>query len=74
MLRRLKSEVDFFIPKKREFVLYCAPQPTQKALYDLMIRRDVKLYVVLSFFLFGFVLFAFCRWSVFFFSCSYILG
>jgi SNF2 family DNA or RNA helicase len=47
MLRRLKNDVDFFIPKKREFVLYCAFQPTQRALYDLIFKRDVNLYVSL---------------------------
>ncbi|RKP14963.1 SNF2 family N-terminal domain-containing protein, partial [Piptocephalis cylindrospora] len=42
LLRRIKSDVETSLPKKREYVLYAPVTPEQRELYDAIVRRDIR--------------------------------
>ncbi|KAI9227477.1 MAG: SNF2 family N-terminal domain-containing protein [Piptocephalis tieghemiana] len=42
LLRRIKSDVESSLPKKREYVLYAPVTPAQRELYDAIVRRDIR--------------------------------
>lgn len=48
LLRRLKTDIDFKIPKKGELVLFSGFTPGQKALYDAIKSRQIRTNVTLS--------------------------
>lgn len=45
VLRRLKSEVNLPLPKKREYVIYCDLSPFQQELYGHLLKGDGKEYL-----------------------------
>ncbi|KAF3917384.1 hypothetical protein ABW21_db0203953 [Orbilia brochopaga] len=46
LLRRLKSDVELSLPKKREYVLYAPLTQTQKELYRRILDRDTETFLV----------------------------
>ncbi|KAI8049215.1 SNF2 family N-terminal domain-containing protein [Syncephalis plumigaleata] len=46
LLRRLKSDVEHMLPKKREYLLYAPLSPEQKELYDAIINRKIREYLI----------------------------
>ncbi|KAK6537587.1 hypothetical protein TWF694_011767 [Orbilia ellipsospora] len=46
LLRRLKSDVELNLPKKREYVLYAPLSQTQKELYRRILERDTEQFLI----------------------------
>ncbi|KAI9308529.1 P-loop containing nucleoside triphosphate hydrolase protein, partial [Cunninghamella echinulata] len=46
LLRRLKTDVEHSLPKKKEYLLYAPLTISQKQLYDAIIKRDVRDYLI----------------------------
>lgn len=46
LLRRLKSDVEHSLPKKKEYLLSCPLTVAQKSLYDAILKRDVRDYLI----------------------------
>ncbi|KAI9487236.1 MAG: SNF2 family N-terminal domain-containing protein [Benjaminiella poitrasii] len=46
LLRRLKTDVEHSLPKKKEYLLYAPLTPAQKNLYDAIIKRDLRDYLI----------------------------
>ncbi|KAK4515509.1 uncharacterized protein ATC70_010459 [Mucor velutinosus] len=46
LLRRLKTDVESSLPKKKEYLLYAPLTQPQKDLYDAIIKRDVRDYLI----------------------------
>lgn len=46
LLRRIKSDVEKFLPPKREYVIYCSLTDSQTTLYQRILDRTVREYVV----------------------------
>lgn len=46
LLRRLKTDVERSLPKKKEYLLYAPLTQPQKSLYDAIIKRDLRDYLI----------------------------
>ncbi|OBZ90380.1 Lymphoid-specific helicase [Choanephora cucurbitarum] len=46
LLRRLKTDVEYALPKKKEYLLYAPLTQPQKNLYDAIIKRDLRDYLI----------------------------
>ncbi|KAF9957033.1 hypothetical protein BGZ72_002225 [Mortierella alpina] len=46
LLRRVKTDVEHSLPKKKEYVLYAPLTPTQKQWYDAAISRDIRNFLI----------------------------
>jgi ATP-dependent DNA helicase len=46
LLRRLKADVEHSLPKKKEYLLYAPLTQPQKNLYDAIIKRDLRDYLI----------------------------
>ncbi|ORE04044.1 hypothetical protein BCV72DRAFT_251502 [Rhizopus microsporus var. microsporus] len=46
LLRRLKTDVEHSLPKKKEYLLYAPLTQPQKNLYDAIIKRDLRDYLL----------------------------
>ncbi|KAG2213535.1 hypothetical protein INT47_009209 [Mucor saturninus] len=46
LLRRLKTDVERSLPKKKEYLLYAPLTQPQKNLYDAIIKRDLRDYLI----------------------------
>lgn len=46
LLRRLKTDVESSLPKKKEYLLYAPLTQPQKDLYDAIIKRDLRDYLI----------------------------
>ncbi|KAI8075510.1 SNF2 family N-terminal domain-containing protein [Thamnidium elegans] len=46
LLRRLKTDVEHSLPKKKEYLLYAPLTQPQKNLYDAIIKRDLRDYLI----------------------------
>ncbi|KAF9989414.1 hypothetical protein BGZ75_006402 [Mortierella antarctica] len=46
LLRRIKTDVEHSLPKKKEYVLYAPLTPTQKQWYDAAISRDIRNFLI----------------------------
>ncbi|GAN03057.1 helicase [Mucor ambiguus] len=46
LLRRLKTDVETSLPKKKEYLLYAPLTQPQKDLYDAIIKRDIRDYLI----------------------------
>ncbi|CAO3643500.1 unnamed protein product [Cunninghamella blakesleeana] len=46
LLRRLKTDVEHSLPKKKEYLLYAPLTLSQKQLYDAILKRDVRDYLI----------------------------
>ncbi|KAI8973716.1 SNF2 family N-terminal domain-containing protein [Mycotypha africana] len=46
LLRRLKTDVEHSLPKKKEYLLYAPLTQPQKDLYDAIINRDLRDYLI----------------------------
>ncbi|KAI9279980.1 SNF2 family N-terminal domain-containing protein [Sporodiniella umbellata] len=46
LLRRLKVDVEHSLPKKKEYLLYAPLTQNQKNLYDAIIKRDLRDYLI----------------------------
>ncbi|KAI8097070.1 SNF2 family N-terminal domain-containing protein [Halteromyces radiatus] len=46
LLRRLKTDVEHSLPKKKEYLLYAPLTVAQKNLYDAIIKRDLRDYLI----------------------------
>lgn len=46
LLRRLKTDVESSLPKKKEYLLYAPLTQPQKDLYDAIIKRDIRDYLI----------------------------
>ncbi|KAI9318639.1 SNF2 family N-terminal domain-containing protein [Dichotomocladium elegans] len=46
LLRRLKSDVEHSLPKKKEYLLYAPLTRSQKNLYDAILKRDIRDYLI----------------------------
>ncbi|KAI8343635.1 SNF2 family N-terminal domain-containing protein [Chlamydoabsidia padenii] len=46
LLRRLKTDVEHSLPKKKEYLLYAPLTMAQKSLYDAILKRDVRDYLI----------------------------
>ncbi|CAO3701422.1 unnamed protein product [Rhizopus stolonifer] len=46
LLRRLKTDVEHSLPKKKENLLYAPLTQPQKDLYDAIIKRDLREYLI----------------------------
>lgn len=46
LLRRLKVDVEKDLPPKKEYLLYAPLTAQQKELYDVIIRRDLRRYLI----------------------------
>ncbi|RCI02341.1 hypothetical protein CU098_009814 [Rhizopus stolonifer] len=46
LLRRLKTDVEYALPKKKEYLLYAPLTQPQKNLYDAIIKRDLREYLI----------------------------
>ncbi|KAI8645899.1 SNF2 family N-terminal domain-containing protein [Parasitella parasitica] len=46
LLRRLKSDVEASLPKKKEYLLYAPLTQPQKDLYDAIIQRNIRDYLI----------------------------
>ncbi|CAO3658263.1 unnamed protein product [Rhizopus stolonifer] len=46
LLRRLKTDVEHSLPKKKEYLLYAPLTQNQKNLYDAIIKRDLRDYLI----------------------------
>ncbi|KAI9496031.1 SNF2 family N-terminal domain-containing protein [Zychaea mexicana] len=46
LLRRLKTDVEHSLPKKKEYLLYAPLTRPQKSLYDAILKRDLRDYLI----------------------------
>ncbi|KAG9286463.1 hypothetical protein G9A89_014629 [Geosiphon pyriformis] len=46
LLRRLKSDVEYDLPKKREYLLYAPITQEQKELYDAVISKNIRSFLI----------------------------
>ncbi|KAG2225659.1 hypothetical protein INT45_012131, partial [Circinella minor] len=46
LLRRLKTDVEHSLPKKKEYLLYAPLTRSQKSLYDAILKRDLRDYLI----------------------------
>ncbi|KAF7729861.1 hypothetical protein EC973_003595 [Apophysomyces ossiformis] len=46
LLRRLKTDVEHSLPKKKEYLLHAPLTQAQKSLYDAIIKRDLRDYLI----------------------------
>ncbi|KAJ8656866.1 hypothetical protein O0I10_007463 [Lichtheimia ornata] len=46
LLRRLKTDVEHSLPKKKEYLLYAPLTRAQKNLYDAILNRDIREYLI----------------------------
>ncbi|RKP10548.1 SNF2 family N-terminal domain-containing protein, partial [Thamnocephalis sphaerospora] len=46
LLRRLKSDVEHMLPKKREYILYAPLSEEQKEIYDAIMQRRIREYII----------------------------
>ncbi|KAI8147758.1 SNF2 family N-terminal domain-containing protein [Fennellomyces sp. T-0311] len=46
LLRRLKTDVEHSLPKKKEYLLYAPLTRAQKSLYDAILKRDLRDYLI----------------------------
>ncbi|KAI7868291.1 SNF2 family N-terminal domain-containing protein [Spinellus fusiger] len=46
LLRRLKADVEHSLPKKKEYLLYAPLTKPQKELYDAILKRDLRDYLI----------------------------
>ncbi|KAG0045043.1 hypothetical protein BGZ83_009717 [Gryganskiella cystojenkinii] len=46
LLRRIKTDVEQSLPKKKEYVIYCPLTPSQKEWYDAALGRDIRNFLI----------------------------
>ncbi|KAL1916936.1 uncharacterized protein VTP21DRAFT_5133 [Calcarisporiella thermophila] len=46
LLRRLKTDVEHSLPKKKEYIIYAPITKTQKDMYDAVLNRDIRNYLI----------------------------